>query len=77
LLSKMPLRQRLSDQDANISELNLIAYPVLTLPTEITAEIFKWCIDTDERLLPSVAPLLLTRICRDWRDLAFSIPALW
>ncbi|KAJ7210921.1 hypothetical protein GGX14DRAFT_450451 [Mycena pura] len=77
LLSKMPLRQRLSDQDANISELNLIAYPVLTLPPEITAEIFKWCIDTNKRLLPSVAPLLLTRICRDWRDLAFSTPALW
>ncbi|KAJ7220928.1 hypothetical protein GGX14DRAFT_432445, partial [Mycena pura] len=80
LLSKMPqwpLRQRLSDQDANISKLDLIAYPVLTLPPEITAEIFKWCIDTDKRLLPSMAPLLLTRICRDWRDLAFSTPALW
>ncbi|KAJ7230171.1 hypothetical protein GGX14DRAFT_582341 [Mycena pura] len=70
----MPFRQRLSDLDA---ELNLIAYPVLTLPPEIMAEIFKWCIDTHWSLHPSVAPLLLTRICRDWRDLAFSTPALW
>ncbi|KAJ7315375.1 hypothetical protein DFH08DRAFT_1086903 [Mycena albidolilacea] len=68
------LRQRRS---AILSEPNLVAYPVLTLPPEITAEIFKWCIDTGMRLLPSVAPLLLTRICRDWRALAFSTPALW
>ncbi|KAF7349480.1 F-box domain-containing protein [Mycena sanguinolenta] len=64
-------------QSAILSELNLVVYPVLTLPPEITAEIFKWCIDTGLRLSPSVAPLLLTRICRDWRALAFSTPALW
>ncbi|KAJ6461744.1 hypothetical protein C8R45DRAFT_530993 [Mycena sanguinolenta] len=70
--------QELKQQrSAILSELNLVAYPVLTLPPEITAEIFKWCIDTGKRLLPSVAPLLLTRICRDWRALAFSTPALW
>ncbi|KAJ7208239.1 hypothetical protein GGX14DRAFT_633804 [Mycena pura] len=66
-----------SVRPGNISELNLIAYPVLTLPPEIMAEIFKWCIDTGLSLHPSVAPLLLTQICRDWRDLAFSTPALW
>ncbi|KAJ6503903.1 hypothetical protein C8R45DRAFT_974055 [Mycena sanguinolenta] len=64
-------------RSAILSELNLVAYPVLTLPPEITAEIFKWCIDTGMRLLPSTAPLLLTRICRAWRALAFSTPALW
>ncbi|KAJ7320744.1 hypothetical protein DFH08DRAFT_890124 [Mycena albidolilacea] len=60
-----------------LSELNLVVYPVLTLPPEITAEIFKWCIDTGKRLLPSLAPSLLTQICRDWRALALSTPALW
>ncbi|KAJ6461796.1 hypothetical protein C8R45DRAFT_841877, partial [Mycena sanguinolenta] len=64
-------------RSAILSELNLVAYPVLTLPPEITAEIFKWCIDTGLRLHPSLAPLLLTRICRDWRALTFSTPALW
>jgi hypothetical protein len=73
------LKQRRSAILSEQTELNLVAYPVLllTLPPEITAEIFKWCIDTGMRLLPSVAPLLLTRICRDWRALAFSNPALW
>ncbi|KAJ6505285.1 hypothetical protein C8R45DRAFT_753118, partial [Mycena sanguinolenta] len=70
--------QELKQQRSTIlTELNLVAYPVLTLPPEITAEIFKWCIDTRLRPLPSVASLLLTRICRDWRALAFSTPALW
>ncbi|KAJ7901150.1 hypothetical protein B0H14DRAFT_2670832 [Mycena olivaceomarginata] len=68
------LKQRRS---AILSELNLVVYPVLTLPPEITAEIFKWCIDTTKRLLPSLAPSLLTQICRDWRALALSTPALW
>ncbi|KAJ7288099.1 hypothetical protein C8J57DRAFT_1047328, partial [Mycena rebaudengoi] len=49
----------------------------LTLPTEITTEIFKWCYEAGLRLLPSVAPLLLTQVCRDWRELALSTPALW
>ncbi|KAJ7772192.1 hypothetical protein B0H16DRAFT_1880913 [Mycena metata] len=66
-------------RSALLSELNLVTYPVLTLPPEITAEIFKWCIDTGTRmrLLPATAPLLFTRICRQWRALAFSTPALW
>ncbi|KAJ7030089.1 hypothetical protein C8F04DRAFT_1042727 [Mycena alexandri] len=71
------LQEFKQERSAILSELNLIIYPVLTLPTEITAEIFKWCIDTGMRLLPSVAPLLLTRICRQWRALALSTPALW
>ncbi|KAF7349481.1 F-box domain-containing protein [Mycena sanguinolenta] len=71
------LQELKQQRSAILSELNIVAYPVLTLPPEITAEIFKWCIDTGLRLSPSVAPLLLTRICRDWRALAFSTPALW
>ncbi|KAJ6476847.1 hypothetical protein C8R45DRAFT_1008037, partial [Mycena sanguinolenta] len=71
------LQELKQQRSAILSELDLVAYPVLTLPPEITAEIFKWCIDTDLPLLPSTAPLLLTRICRDWRVLAFSTPALW
>ncbi|KAF8217981.1 hypothetical protein K438DRAFT_15775 [Mycena galopus ATCC 62051] len=71
------LQELKQQRSAILSELNLVVYPVLTLPPEITAEIFKWCIDTGMRLLPSLAPLLLTQICRDWRALALSTPALW
>ncbi|KAJ7924504.1 hypothetical protein B0H13DRAFT_1977786 [Mycena leptocephala] len=60
-----------------LSHLAFVVYPVVTLPTEITTEIFKWCYEAGLRLLPSVAPLLLTRVCRDWRELALSTPALW
>ncbi|KAJ7075246.1 hypothetical protein B0H15DRAFT_956651 [Mycena belliarum] len=55
-------------------------YPVLTLPPEIILEIF-------ERFLPNYpgfplvvgprSPLLLCRICRQWRQIALSTPALW
>ncbi|KAJ7887406.1 hypothetical protein B0H13DRAFT_2042943 [Mycena leptocephala] len=70
--------QDLKQQRADVlSQLAFVVYPVLTLPTEITTEIFKWCYEAGLRLLPSVAPLLLTRVCRDWRELALSTPALW
>ncbi|KAF8218132.1 hypothetical protein K438DRAFT_1796358 [Mycena galopus ATCC 62051] len=70
--------EELKQQRADVvSQLEFVVYPVLTLPSEITAEIFKWCYEGGLRLLPSVAPLLLTRICHDWRELALSTPALW
>ncbi|KAJ6553506.1 hypothetical protein DFH09DRAFT_1166793 [Mycena vulgaris] len=52
--------------------------PVLTLPTEITAEIFAHCLPT----LPSTprtdsAPLLLGCICSTWRSIAVATPELW
>ncbi|KAJ6478304.1 hypothetical protein C8R45DRAFT_934067 [Mycena sanguinolenta] len=70
--------QDLKQQRADVlSQLTFVVYPVLTLPTEITTEIFKWCYEAGLHLLPSVAPLLLTRVCHDWRELALSTPALW
>ncbi|KAJ7721893.1 hypothetical protein B0H16DRAFT_1896310, partial [Mycena metata] len=78
ILHHESILQELKEQRFTLlSELDLVTYPVLTLPLEITAEIFKWCIDPDVLLLPATAPLLLTRICRHWRALAFSTPALW
>ncbi|KAJ7672806.1 hypothetical protein B0H17DRAFT_1208524 [Mycena rosella] len=71
------LQELKQQRSAILSELNLVVYPVLTLPPEITTEIFKWYIDTGKRLLPSLVPSLLTQICRDWRALALSTPALW
>ncbi|KAJ7191391.1 hypothetical protein GGX14DRAFT_578973 [Mycena pura] len=61
-------------------ELNNIIYPVLTLPTEITVEIFEKLLTkhTNPRSLsPTEAPLLLLHICRAWRAIALSTPSLW
>jgi hypothetical protein len=71
------MRTRLQDLQ---SQLESIAYPILTLPPEMTSEIFIHClpskrytgvVNTDE------APLLLTHVCRVWRQIAISTPALW
>ncbi|KAJ6461639.1 hypothetical protein DFH09DRAFT_1175758, partial [Mycena vulgaris] len=57
-----------------------IVYPVLTLPTEITAEIFIQCVHSCWQISGaslSTAPLLLLQICRLWRTIALSTPSLW
>ncbi|KAJ6554425.1 hypothetical protein B0H19DRAFT_868891, partial [Mycena capillaripes] len=53
-------------------------YPILTLPTEITVEIFTHCLP-DEPCVPrtDTAPLLLGRICRTWREISLATPELW
>ncbi|KAJ7098246.1 hypothetical protein C8R44DRAFT_811147 [Mycena epipterygia] len=85
------LRDRLSNLDVALSQLteereavqlqlDLIVYPILTLPPEITSEIFMCCSAHARdglRMLPSVAPLMLLGVCRAWRTLALSVPALW
>ncbi|KAJ6515491.1 hypothetical protein C8R45DRAFT_888353 [Mycena sanguinolenta] len=56
-------------------------YPVLTLPVEVTAEIFLHCLGVlDPPSIPQSsgsAPIVLSRVCRAWRDIAFSTPILW
>ncbi|KAJ7101967.1 hypothetical protein C8R44DRAFT_887751 [Mycena epipterygia] len=44
----------------------LLVYPVLTLPAEITSQIFVNCLPTHGRVIPSpfTAPLVLAQICR-------------
>nr|GAT53100.1 predicted protein [Mycena chlorophos] len=53
-------------------------FPIRSLPAEIVAEVFKHCADGDHnRASPRSCPLLLLRVCRLWRDIASSTPALW
>ncbi|KAJ7137272.1 hypothetical protein C8R46DRAFT_1201297 [Mycena filopes] len=60
-------------------DLALAIYPVLSLPTEITSIIFVHCLPPHGRVepSPSKAPLLLTQICHDWRNIALETCALW
>ncbi|KAJ7614539.1 hypothetical protein FB45DRAFT_802433, partial [Roridomyces roridus] len=57
-------------------------YPILTLPAEITSEIFIHFLPSDCDLTPLVtvgphSPSFLLQICRQWRDIALGTPALW
>ncbi|KAJ7157211.1 hypothetical protein C8R46DRAFT_959114 [Mycena filopes] len=68
-------------------QLDCIVYPILSLPPEITSEIFLECLppppspSMGSRQQSShrnnVAPLLLFYVCRAWRKIALSTPRLW
>ncbi|KAG2156176.1 hypothetical protein DEU56DRAFT_876064 [Suillus clintonianus] len=49
------------------------------LPTEILSQIFHLCLPEDKYLSPSSkqAPMLLTTICRPWREVVVGTPSLW
>jgi hypothetical protein len=60
-------------------------FPVLTLPAEITAEIFGHCLPPSSNMgwyrsidsYINTAPIVLTGVCRTWRDIALTTPKLW
>jgi hypothetical protein len=55
-------------------------YPVLTLPNEIVSDIFMHFLPAFPQYPPLtglLSPTLLTHICRKWREIALSTPALW
>ncbi|KAJ7498510.1 hypothetical protein FB451DRAFT_1202140 [Mycena latifolia] len=61
-------------------QLDSVVYPVLTLPLEITSEIFVHCLPTEREwdcVNPKEAPLLLAHVCSAWRQITLSTPALW
>ncbi|KAJ7639262.1 hypothetical protein FB45DRAFT_1001187 [Roridomyces roridus] len=80
------LRTRLAEKKARRrslkQQLNSIIYPVLFLPPEITSEIFILCLPTsyplfDAAIDPTEAPLLVSRVFSQWRQIALSTPTLW
>ncbi|KAJ7479746.1 hypothetical protein FB451DRAFT_1171846 [Mycena latifolia] len=55
-------------------------YPVLSLPPEIVSEIFEHFLPSYPDFAPAcgiLSPLVLCRICRQWRQIALSTPTLW
>ncbi|KAJ7621749.1 hypothetical protein DFH06DRAFT_948572, partial [Mycena polygramma] len=71
-------------------QLRTLKFPVLTLPVEVTSEIFICCLppafskDTGfdiehgwMRPLLVGAPLVFLHVCRAWRDVAIGTPRLW
>ncbi|KAG1874353.1 hypothetical protein F4604DRAFT_2009721 [Suillus subluteus] len=53
--------------------------PLWRLPTEVLSHIFVHCLPEDKYLSPAskLAPVLLTKICRRWREVAVGTPSLW
>ncbi|KAJ7160927.1 hypothetical protein C8R46DRAFT_810570, partial [Mycena filopes] len=72
-------RRRLTEEKIAIQKsLDSIIYPILTIPFEITVEIFVHCLpEFPNHPNAAVAPMLLARICRQWRNIACSTPRLW
>ncbi|KAJ7068783.1 hypothetical protein C8F01DRAFT_1119273 [Mycena amicta] len=81
VLMEMHNRLRLLRQQLT----QVAVFPVNNLPPEILSEIFVYCLEalTPVESVPSfnakrpTAPLLLTQICRTWRNIALSTPKLW
>ncbi|KAJ7615416.1 hypothetical protein FB45DRAFT_1035408 [Roridomyces roridus] len=68
---------RLQANRANILEkLGGVTYPVLTLPSEISAEIF---VQYTDSWYPTqcCSPMVLASVCSLWREVALSTPRLW
>ncbi|KAG1813986.1 uncharacterized protein BJ212DRAFT_1482334 [Suillus subaureus] len=74
---------QLAEEKADIVQSNTsrtnFSSPIWRLPTEILSEIFLYCLPEDEYLVYAAtqAPMLLTRICRRWREIAVDLPVLW
>lgn len=58
-------------------QLDSITYPVLSLPREVTSEIFLRCLPVSPDPYSSLAPMLLTQVCHEWSVIALSTPRLW
>ncbi|KAJ7092111.1 hypothetical protein C8R43DRAFT_289662 [Mycena crocata] len=55
-------------------------YPVLTLPGEITSEIFTHFVPVYPLCPPFkglLSPIVLTHVCHHWRNIALATPILW
>ncbi|KAJ7120305.1 hypothetical protein C8R44DRAFT_787901 [Mycena epipterygia] len=57
-----------------LGSLDSIVYPVLTLPPEITSEIFIHCV---RGCYIRQGPLLVASVCKAWRTIALTTPTLW
>ncbi|KAJ7430419.1 hypothetical protein B0H11DRAFT_1893106 [Mycena galericulata] len=74
------IRALRSEQDLIQKQLDDYKYLVLTLPNEIVSEIFIHFLPVYPLCPPQtglLSPTLLTHICRKWREIALSTPALW
>ncbi|KAF8213852.1 hypothetical protein K438DRAFT_1802378 [Mycena galopus ATCC 62051] len=66
--------------NSSADKLGIYPCPALTLPNELVAEIFLHFLPVYPKRPPPIGPLspyLLCHICRGWREIALTTPALW
>ncbi|KAF8195629.1 hypothetical protein K438DRAFT_1826258, partial [Mycena galopus ATCC 62051] len=53
--------------------------PIRRIPQDVLIEIFLSCLPSEHNAIidPAEAPLVLGRICRYWKSIAYSTPMLW
>ncbi|KAJ6588199.1 hypothetical protein B0H19DRAFT_1366871 [Mycena capillaripes] len=74
------LKSLKDERDVLQNRLDAYTYPVLTLPNEIVSEIFVHFLPLYPKCPPPIgvlSPNLLGQICRKWREIALTTPALW
>ncbi|KAL0067894.1 hypothetical protein AAF712_005062 [Marasmius tenuissimus] len=64
---------------STLARYNALISPIRLLPLEVMSQIFLLCLSDSPFVPPSPsdAPLILTQVCRSWRDIALSTPGLW
>ncbi|KAF7296700.1 hypothetical protein HMN09_01079100 [Mycena chlorophos] len=69
-------RERLA---AYVDEYKALLSPIRRVPEDVLREIFVACLPTDRNCFMSATepPLLLGRVCSQWRHIAQTTPALW
>ncbi|KAJ7048238.1 hypothetical protein C8F01DRAFT_1380638 [Mycena amicta] len=73
------LQEERDELSAYIATHEALISPMRRVPQDILQEIFLECLPKDRNCAMSAfeAPVLLGRICSEWRALAFQTPALW
>ncbi|KAJ7149486.1 hypothetical protein C8R43DRAFT_503933 [Mycena crocata] len=72
-----------AEREEILQDLAAVVYPILTLPDDITSEIFLHCVETvlnpgkDKTTRQNPGPLCLASICSSWRDVAISTCGIW
>ncbi|KAG5651899.1 hypothetical protein H0H81_006980 [Sphagnurus paluster] len=72
------LHFQLKNVNEHIRSHHLYISGIHSLPLELIRKIFFFCLpSTNCAMVATEAPLVLTRVCRHWREAAFSTPELW
>ncbi|KAJ7368754.1 hypothetical protein DFH08DRAFT_1071396 [Mycena albidolilacea] len=77
------LQNTRSDVECKLHATATYPVTVLTLPTEIAAEIFVHCLpffgpwSKIPRVCKKSAPIIIFAVCHAWQDIAFATPKFW